>query len=924
MANQLTFVIDYNTNDPEKPVFDVIYFEGRETVSRPYEFTVNLRSETEVVKTNLLSRRATFTIAMDDTTTNPVQTASSVYHGIIVAFLKKDKIGGYYHYRAIVVPKFSSLGMFRKSDVFIETPLYKQGTENIMETLLKEGMLSSQDQLIVLKSEDKYNSAKDPYNRFAYVCQYEETDLDFLSRLIEREGIYYYFDQAPLKRNDKGEPEKDTNGNYIVLSQEQVVFTDRKDTNLSRANNLRYRFLTDQSTAPDPNAMHNLSLEQSMLPRKVTIVNYGYEKVSLGDAGVISCSAFVSNDGKEDTTLQGEIRIYGENFINPNTGGDGYFLATIRAQEIFCRGSLYSGRSTAVPFMPGMLITLDEGASSGFKGNYFVVEVIHRGQQQLSGMQPINDYPSFYENAFVIIPSGIQFRPQRQTPRPRIYSTMNAIVDGEALSDGKESEYAQIDDKGRYKVKLPFPATSKGAGKGSVWIRMASPYAGAGGKTYGIHFPLHKGAEVIISFRDGDPDQPVISGSLFNSSNANVVKSNSTDSSKDNSSQSIIQSAGGHKIIMEDKEGKKSFGMYCSLKGEEGSWLWVGNEDSPSFELKSKGSKHEVVCGQEDSIVLGAENWITVGSKMEAVLGQSSDFTVGVKFGVEAGAVTEVKFGPHLEFGKTTERIKDEDDLLGTDKVTISAGLSAAEKLIVEGSRTGLTLGVAAFFALAGALAGESGSYVFPHEEEGTGALKSMAVSLGAATASTIAEGIALGVLAKKLNPKNFHPLSKIELDGQGVKIQADSTASHGIKTGVDRAGTMSSFIEIKPVILTNNDTITISNNKTALIEMDKGDSITIKRDTGNASGAKVFVNNDRVEIAKGGGGGNVLVDGNSATMTYGQGNQIKFTNGLCKMEQGGKSISIDQGSIKMKLDANEVVLSSAAIEAKGNFIKLG
>ena len=88
------------------------------------------------------------------------------------------------------------------------------------------------------------------------------------------------------------------------------------------------------------------------------------------------------------------------------------------------------------------------------------------------------------------------------------------------------AKYAEIDDLGRYKVILPFDQSGNAEGKASRWVRMAQPYAGA---NYGMHFPLHKGAEVLLTFVDGDPDRPIISGSVPNPDTMSPVTGGNQD-----------------------------------------------------------------------------------------------------------------------------------------------------------------------------------------------------------------------------------------------------------------------------------------------------------------------------------------------------------------------------------------------------------
>jgi type VI secretion system secreted protein VgrG len=308
-----------------------------------------------------------------------------------------------------------------------------------------------------------------------------------------------------------------------VCSSDLIIITDTKDKYIERKLPLHIRSKNMETTGIDPDRIEVIELESKIVPQKVTITNFGYEKAHLGDNGVISCTANISIDGNEDTSLFGEEVIYGENFINPEMSrgeegefGDGEFLAKIRAQEIFCSRRIYKARSTALPISAGMKVMINDDTNPVFNGEYLVLEVQHAGHMFRDEIETNNDNLRFYENTLVLIKADVQFRPSRQTPWPRIYGTMNALIDAE----GEELLYPQLDSKGRYKIRLPFLKQAKEDGKGSIWMRLATPYAG---DSYGFHFPLHKGTEVILSFRDGNPDLPVIMGAVFNSLHKNVV-----------------------------------------------------------------------------------------------------------------------------------------------------------------------------------------------------------------------------------------------------------------------------------------------------------------------------------------------------------------------------------------------------------------
>ena len=105
-----------------------------------------------------------------------------------------------------------------------------------------------------------------------------------------------------------------------------------------------------------------------------------------------------------------------------------------------------------------------------------------------------------YANTFHSIPSDTAYRPPRETPKPKLYGVLNAKVDASG-----SGEYAEVNDQGQYKVKLPFDLTGKGDAQASRFVRKAEPYAGPG---YGQHFPLHSDCEVLLTCVDPEVHNP--------------------------------------------------------------------------------------------------------------------------------------------------------------------------------------------------------------------------------------------------------------------------------------------------------------------------------------------------------------------------------------------------------------------------------
>lgn len=293
-----------------------------------------------------------------------------------------------------------------------------------------------------------------------------------------------------------------------------------------------------------------------MLPKTLRLKDYNYRTPSLE----ISGNAEVSAQGR------GEIYIYGEHFKTPKEGNQ---LAKIRAEELLCQEKRFHGESTIPYLRPGYLFDLENHYRGSFNQKYLTIELEHEGSQTAfllagiqKGLSEVEEQP-YYRNSFVSIPSGVQYRHERKTEKPRFYGTLNAKID--AAGSGK---YAELDDQGRYKVILPFDKSGRKDGKASTFLRMAQPYAGT---DHGMHFPLHKGTETLLTFIDGDPDRPIINAAVPNPEHPSQVTSGDQTMSK-------ITTSGGNKIHIEDQEGSERILMHTP---NQNTWVRMGAPNDP-------------------------------------------------------------------------------------------------------------------------------------------------------------------------------------------------------------------------------------------------------------------------------------------------------------------------------------------------------
>jgi type VI secretion system secreted protein VgrG len=528
--------------------FIVVKFRGVEEISKPYEFDISLASEDpEIDLKKVLQSPATFTIFRDD--------EEYPIFGVLSQFEQLHEDKQYTYYRAVLVPRLWEADLYRENQLFLE-----KSVKDIIEEILKQTGLTTRDYELHLKRT---------YKKWEYICQYQETDLDFISRWMEREGIYYFFEQT------------DEN--------EKVIITDNSSIHKDIPGEKKVHYSPPSEVIPDEkNVITSLICRQKTLPKKVMLKDYNYRKPSLD----------LTVENEVDAKGKGTVYIYGEHYKSPEEGKD---LAKIRGEELKAREEIYYGESSVPALRPGYIFELDRHYRDSYNGKkYMVIEVEHEGSQEgtfspgfereISKGEKEQDYT----NRFVAIPADVQFRPERKTQKPRFNGTMNARVD--AAGDG---QYAEIDEEGRYKVVLPFDMSGNKDGKASRWVRMAQPYAGA---EYGMHFPLHKGTEVLLTFVDGDPDRPVISGSIPNPETTSPVNS-------ENLTQSRIKTGGDNELLIEDKDGAQ----YVKLRSSgHDSYFSLGRDHSsihcPDGAVIGTLKGVSINAGEGVSIAAGSSN----------------------------------------------------------------------------------------------------------------------------------------------------------------------------------------------------------------------------------------------------------------------------------------------------------------------------
>jgi type VI secretion system secreted protein VgrG len=552
----------------------VVGFRGNEGISRPYAFEVFLTIADEESQdfdlADTINAKATLTLDRQD------GRPPFAFHGMFSEVSIIHEMGGRALVRALLVPQLWRLSQTLHSRIFTDKTI-----PDILKDTLEDGGLTSDEYTFKLAGQ---------YKPEEHVCQYQESHLDFISRWMEREGMYYYFEQG-----ERGE--------------KLVISDNRSFQHELHEQKVRFYALTGNDVSAKE-ALHSFVCRHRSLPGSVRVKDYDYTKPTLNVAG----GAAVSSTGL------GEISIHGDRFFSPDAGKR---LAQLRAEELLAREVVFTGSGTAFFLRAGYTFSLEDHPRSKFDTKYLAAEVEHYGNQASSTAEMKRytglDSDEVYRVDVTAMPEKTQFRAERRAAWPRIYGTEHGVIDGEA-----DSEYAQLDDHGRYAVRFAFDESDLKPGKASTWVRMLQPH---GGGVEGWHFPLRKGTEVLFTFLGGDPDRPVIAGVVPNALTPSPV-------TRGNHTKNVIQTGGRNRLELEDKAGQQRITLSTP---HADSYLRMG----------SPNADHEMIIHTNGATLLDAGmDWdVNVGANLKEYVKGTTNETYQGDHTSQSWSVRQVEIG---------------------------------------------------------------------------------------------------------------------------------------------------------------------------------------------------------------------------------------------------------------------------------------
>lgn len=428
-------------------------FTGREELSRPFRFTLDLVSENAAITPDqIVGKAVTWTVF-------PYEEQPRHFHGLVSRFGAGQMAQrGFRSYRAEVVPWLWFLTLTGDCRIF-----QNKTAVEIVTALFDEYGFT-----------DYTNSTQGTYPKREYCVQYRESAFNFVSRLLEEEGIFYFF---------KHEDGKHT----LMLADKKTAYP-----------------ACDQATVP----YYPGNTSDNMIGTWERRYEYRTGKWAHTDYNFETPTTSLLSNTNTLVSLPG-ISAY-ERYDYPGlhiVKADGDSRVKVRMEEVETGYDVAIGAGGVRFFSPGAKFTLENHDCDAENQDYAVVSVDHAATDPSVGG---GGGAGGYSNTFSCIPASVTFRPARTSPRPVVGGPHTAVV------VGPSGEEMYVDKYGRIKVQFHWDRKGTKDENSSCFVRVAQTIAGKG---WGAFYHPRIGHEVVVEFLEGDPDRPLVTGCVYNATN---------------------------------------------------------------------------------------------------------------------------------------------------------------------------------------------------------------------------------------------------------------------------------------------------------------------------------------------------------------------------------------------------------------------
>jgi type VI secretion system secreted protein VgrG len=600
-----------------KDVLLIERLDGTESISKLFRYQVELfaTAGTMIDPKSVVGAKVAVALALNDAP------GSRWINGIVASFEQCAGDEEFDVYHAEIVPSMWQLTLSGNSRVFQNKTVL-----DIAKAVIGEYGLSISDH------------TAGSYKPLEYCTQYSESDFHFVSRILEESGIFYWFEHTDQD-------------NKIILGDDRTA---NQDCPVSAS----IPFALNESGAEGGYGaqVFEFTATSTMVSGKHSTADYNYRTYARVDVPEQdSSSLFGKNAFEQYLYPAGEEGYLKEKDTQSISDLEKLFLDT-RALASDAMAEVFHGSANARSFCAGYTFTLSKNPRSAWNRKYLLTAVTHHADQVPSYRAGEGVEGAGYNNRFTATSSDLVFKPALTMVKPKIYGPQTAMV----VAPSGEEMY--IDSLGRINVQFIWDKLRKPNTVDNTWVRVAQQWAGNG---WGTYFWPRLNDEVVVVFLNGDPDNPVVVGSVYNGVNVPkyALPSNSTRSGILTRSSKGGGAANANELRFEDKTGSEQIFLNAEKdmdhRTENDNRRFVGGKDSlivtgnqleqvgGDYHLEVKGNSIEKIDGNSD-LGIGTNQTEQVGGNHSLNVGSNQSIQVGTAYSMNAGQTVYINGGMNV------------------------------------------------------------------------------------------------------------------------------------------------------------------------------------------------------------------------------------------------------------------------------------
>lgn len=618
-------------NVPNKGKMQLMSMSASEGLSTPFEIQLEiLCNKPDLDLAAFLGKSLTVALELPE--------GKRHFNGLVAKFSQSGRrTRQAFHYQAVLRPWFWFLSRTQDCKVFQNKTVVQ-----IIEEVFA-------DHPSIKKFSKSLSSS---YSNWEYCVQYRESDMNFVSRLMEQEGLYYYF-----KHTEDGH---------------EMVLCDSASAHSAYRGYATLPYAATWGAGDQSEAIRTWAAGVQVLPGKVVLADYDFTR----PAQALRKTHTVTR--RHDLANMEVFDYPGEYTLD----ADGQAYAKVRAEELQAHHLVASGHTDARGLCCGHTFTAEHLPDDRHNAEYLVVGTTIHVQEGLQiGGEESSD--GQFQCDFQAIPSAHTFRAPRTTHKPMVHGPQTAVV------VGPQGEHIHTDAHGRVKVQFHWDRLGQKNETSSCWVRVSQPWAGKG---FGMVNIPRVGDEVVVSFLEGDPDQPLITGRVYNADFVPPYALPNHASVTGILTRSVGSNAKteGNELRFEDDPGKE----YIWLQAQKDFHREVENNDHDTVKLDQfisvGGKRQEDIGGTLEQTVTGAvktkydaDHHHKVAGDWIAQAGSAVNIKAGGEMALEATSSAGLKVGTGLDI-KAGQDLKASGGmnvhLKGGMNVTIEAGMTLTLK----------------------------------------------------------------------------------------------------------------------------------------------------------------------------------------------------------------------------------------------------